>query len=378
MIMTGPNVLTIGRIILTPIIIRCLVYEQWMAATMLFAVAAITDVCDGTWARWSGQETTLGAYLDPLADKILIVGCYATLVYTYGTTVGIPIWLTGMVIARETLFIAGAAVLGIVSLRRHVSKEKLFIRPTLLGKWTTVCHCVILSMIYAAKAGLWHISPGFIKVMAILTGALMSISGVHYSITWWRMIKVRSAVMIIVFLCLTTGVGAQAPDHDEFTVQRPASTLQSRQRLRETLAELLSEYLELLVEELSLTAQRLAVSNDDRGSQETKLCRSRLQHLSRACTFLREGTSSAATVKQQLVVNDASLYPQLVAEIAYTQGELIKVLRCLLERDASSCFVSCKAKSQLEKYIQQARQLVDSARAHNKKLYAVVHAAEKN
>lgn len=188
MMITWATWLTIGRIILTPFIVRNLAYEQWTIAGILFAIAALSDTLDGALARYTGQETQLGAYLDPLADKFLIVSCYMTLLYVYGTSIGIPLWLTVMVVMREITLVGGAFVLYVRSL--HVNSPiKIMIYPTLVGKLTTVVHCVLLSTIYSVKAGLWQVSEYYIYGMSVMAASLMIASGIQYGVAWWRLMR---------------------------------------------------------------------------------------------------------------------------------------------------------------------------------------------
>jgi cardiolipin synthase len=180
---TWPTFLTITRMVLTPLIVTYIGYEQWTMACVLFIIAAITDVFDGLLARHYGQETQLGAYLDPLADKLLITSCYGSLLYNYGASVGIPKWLIIIVIIREVLLIGGVCVLSIRSLQVS-SPISIMIRPTWLGKGTTVVHCFILSMIFIIKIGIFSVGFCYVYAMCVLAAILMVISGVQYAIVW--------------------------------------------------------------------------------------------------------------------------------------------------------------------------------------------------
>ena len=104
-----PNILTIGRIILTPVFIICLFYEaSWAkpAALVIFIVAAITDAWDGHIARKKDMVTKTGAFLDPLADKLLVSSAFIS----FAIMGKIPYWMVGLIVFRD-LFITGLRML---------------------------------------------------------------------------------------------------------------------------------------------------------------------------------------------------------------------------------------------------------------------------
>ncbi|MBM4137319.1 MAG: CDP-diacylglycerol--glycerol-3-phosphate 3-phosphatidyltransferase, partial [Nitrospira sp.] len=98
-----PNALTISRIVIIPIFITAIVYKRYDYALYLFLIAALTDIFDGLFARLKNQKTELGRFLDPLADKFLLVTVFIIL-STYGL---IPKWLTITVISRDIIVITG-------------------------------------------------------------------------------------------------------------------------------------------------------------------------------------------------------------------------------------------------------------------------------
>lgn len=122
---------TIIRIILVPFIVTSMMFHKWGIAASLFMIAALTDVLDGQVARMRNETTTLGAALDPIADKLLLLSTYATLSFIDSPLFGIPHWFVYLVLAKECLQIAGAAGLLFVV-------KKPNIEPTMLGKLTTV------------------------------------------------------------------------------------------------------------------------------------------------------------------------------------------------------------------------------------------------
>src|SRR4030065_2641137 len=104
--MNIPNLLTLLRIILVPVIVILLIQGVFLKALIAFIVASLSDVLDGFLARILHQQTALGAYLDPIADKALLASSFVTLSVLHV----IPGWLTGIVITRDFLILLGLSV----------------------------------------------------------------------------------------------------------------------------------------------------------------------------------------------------------------------------------------------------------------------------
>jgi cardiolipin synthase len=129
--LTLANQLTILRIILIPAFVLLLVYEQLGAALLVFAAAGITDALDGLAARWTRHQTSLGAWLDPMADKLLLVTTFIVLTLpAIPLTNHLPIWLTVTVISRDVVIVAVVAIVNLAVGPRTF-------RPSLLGKAAT-------------------------------------------------------------------------------------------------------------------------------------------------------------------------------------------------------------------------------------------------
>jgi cardiolipin synthase len=107
-----PNALTLARIILVPLIVWLIITHEMAAAFVLFLLAGLSDAADGYLAKRFGWHTELGAYLDPIADKVLLVSVYLTL----GFTNHLPVWLVIAVVSRDILII-GAFILSWILLR---------------------------------------------------------------------------------------------------------------------------------------------------------------------------------------------------------------------------------------------------------------------
>ena len=123
---TPANLLTISRMVLVPIVALCMLYGHpgWALAT--FLVAALTDLLDGLIARWIGQQTTLGAWLDPMADKLLLLTVFVILTLPgFGLTHRLPVWLTVLVISRDVGIVLTVTVINLAVAPRTFSPSPL-------------------------------------------------------------------------------------------------------------------------------------------------------------------------------------------------------------------------------------------------------------
>ncbi|MCX7634675.1 MAG: CDP-alcohol phosphatidyltransferase family protein, partial [Syntrophales bacterium] len=125
--MNVPNALTVLRILLVPVIVILLMQGSFFKALVLLTISGITDGLDGFLARFLNQQTVLGAYLDPIADKALLMSCFITLAIKHV----IPGWLSVIVISRDCIILIGISVLVIMSV-------PLEIKPSFVSKVTTV------------------------------------------------------------------------------------------------------------------------------------------------------------------------------------------------------------------------------------------------
>jgi cardiolipin synthase len=139
---TISTMLTLGRIALVPSIVGAMVYAWWGIACALFGIAAITDALDGYLARLWKEQTMLGACLDPLADKLLVLACFFTLAYIQSPLFAIPQWFVVIVLIKELLLIIGTVLL-------YGAKGHIDIRPTFLGKITTMLQLSFIAWLFA-------------------------------------------------------------------------------------------------------------------------------------------------------------------------------------------------------------------------------------
>lgn len=145
---TFSTLVTMARIFLVPFIIWSMVTQHWGFAFWLFSIAAFTDTLDGNIARWFNQKTFLGACLDPIADKILLISVFTTLAFVQSPLFAIPIWFVVLVLVKDMIIIAGSTTI-------FVSKKHLDVAPTILGKLTTLMQICFIIWLFACYFFSW-------------------------------------------------------------------------------------------------------------------------------------------------------------------------------------------------------------------------------
>ena len=168
----SPNQLTVLRMAVVPVLILLIVYGYTGWALVTFVLAGLTDMLDGLIARRWSQRTHLGTFLDPIADKLLLVSSFTIL--TFGSlelTVRIPLWLTITVISRDLLLVMSVLIFNLTIGRRAFP-------PSILGKCTTVSQLLLVMMVLTGN-WLEFVLPGT-TVAVYLTLVLTVASGLHY------------------------------------------------------------------------------------------------------------------------------------------------------------------------------------------------------
>lgn len=171
-----PNFLTLLRIIAIPVFLIFLTDGRFGAALTTFVLAGITDSLDGAIARLTNTRTTLGAYMDPLADKMLILSAFVV----FASMDVIPRWLTIVVISRDVIILIGYLTLFLLT------QQLMEIRPSMISKAATFLHLVTLS---AVLLSLWRteaLSVGTYTALFAVTGAVTAVSGLHYMVRGLR------------------------------------------------------------------------------------------------------------------------------------------------------------------------------------------------
>jgi len=167
--MNIPNFLSLLRILLVPLIVIFLMENAFVKAFVVLLISSITDALDGFLARVLNQQTKLGAYMDPIADKTLLASCFITL-----SIKGImPDWLTVIVISRDFIILIGVLVLSIMS-------TPFEIRPAFISKVTTAMQLitVLLTLLFRLLPGLFDYR--LMLLLYWLTAFFTIVSGLYY------------------------------------------------------------------------------------------------------------------------------------------------------------------------------------------------------
>lgn len=165
--MNIPNMITLLRVVLIPFYIDLMIYEYYGQALAVFLAACTTDALDGLIARLTKTQTELGAYFDPMADKLLIISAFVTLVLLGR----LPVWLAITVVSRDVILVLGSIALSLMG-------HKLSIQPSIIGKATTVLQLsvVTLTMIVITYGKGW----GLLPALYWTTAAVTVVSGAQY------------------------------------------------------------------------------------------------------------------------------------------------------------------------------------------------------
>ncbi|HUP38029.1 MAG TPA: CDP-diacylglycerol--glycerol-3-phosphate 3-phosphatidyltransferase [Candidatus Limnocylindria bacterium] len=177
-----PNWLTILRILLIPVFVTLLVYGRAGLALLVFCLASLTDLLDGYIARSQGRQTRLGAFLDPMADKLLLTSGFVTLTWLKV----IPFWITAVVVSRDVVLSIGVLVI-------HVAGGTVHPAPTWIGKLSTVFQ--MLTVLAAMASVYFQLVPPFVtKVLAWATAGLTITSGLQYLVRGLRLLDTPTSV----------------------------------------------------------------------------------------------------------------------------------------------------------------------------------------
>lgn len=169
-----PNLISLGRVILVPIVFWLLLTGQTQLAFVLFVIAGISDAVDGFLAKRYGWTTELGAYLDPLADKLLIVSIFVAL----GVKAALPSWLVIAVVSRDILIVTGVVLSWLLD-------RPMRIRPAVVSKVNTLSQIVLAGTVLADDGFGLGLEAARVALVWI-TGALTIASLVTYLRTWLR------------------------------------------------------------------------------------------------------------------------------------------------------------------------------------------------
>jgi cardiolipin synthase len=169
---TPANQLTLLRMLLIPAFVILVLYGDLGWALVVFVTAGITDALDGLIARRSGQKTTLGAWLDPMADKLLLVSTFIVLTLPgIGLANRLPIWLTVMIISRDIVIVLTVAIVNLAIGPRTF-------RPSIFGKIATATYIVTAVVAMTFNYLAYH--SVLVDIAIWWSLAITLISSLHY------------------------------------------------------------------------------------------------------------------------------------------------------------------------------------------------------
>jgi cardiolipin synthase len=160
-----PNLITLARILLVPVVVWAIASNQMLIAFLLFAAAGASDAVDGFLAKRFGMASELGRYLDPLADKVLIVAIYVSL----GIADALPTWLVILVVSRDLLIVGGVLFSWLID-------KPVSVKPHPVSKLNTAAQLVLVALVLASRgfkfdAG-WEVNGLMAAVTALTLGSV--------------------------------------------------------------------------------------------------------------------------------------------------------------------------------------------------------------
>ncbi|TRC95552.1 CDP-alcohol phosphatidyltransferase family protein [Mesorhizobium sp. WSM4303] len=172
--MTIPNLITIMRFVLVPAVVLAMLNMRWDWAFAGFLVAGISDGVDGFIARRFNQQSKLGAYLDPMADKVLLVSVFVVM----GFIGQLPLWLVVTMVSRDALIICAV-------LLSTVMAHPVEMKPLYVSKANTAAQIVLAAVVLGELAFSIHLDP-LRPALIILSGVLTVASAAAYLVAWLR------------------------------------------------------------------------------------------------------------------------------------------------------------------------------------------------
>ena len=173
------NSLSVLRILLIPVFVSLMVYRKPAAGLLVFAAAAFTDLLDGWVARRTGPSR-LGAFLDPMADKLLLTASFVTLAYLKV----LPFWIAAVVISRDVILVVGALLI-------HMLGGRLHPRPTLIGKLAMFFQ--VLTVLLGLLTRYLPL-PLALRPMIWLAAVFTVLSGLQYIVQGMRVLNASHGV----------------------------------------------------------------------------------------------------------------------------------------------------------------------------------------
>ncbi|PBC11306.1 CDP-alcohol phosphatidyltransferase family protein [Mesorhizobium sp. WSM3859] len=172
--MTLPNMITIMRLLLVPAVMLAMLQSLWGWAFAGFLIAGISDGVDGFIARRWNQSSQLGAYLDPIADKLLLVSVFVVM----GFAGELPLWLVVTMVSRDGLIVCAVLLSSVMS-------HPVEVKPLFVSKANTAAQIVLAALVLGELAFAAHLGP-LRTGLILLTGVLTVASAAAYLVAWLR------------------------------------------------------------------------------------------------------------------------------------------------------------------------------------------------
>jgi cardiolipin synthase len=167
-----PNIITLVRILCVPVVVWAITGGEMLIAFVLFLAAGLSDAVDGYLAKRYNMSSELGAYLDPIADKALIVSIYVSL----GIAEAIPRWLVILVVSRDIL-IVGAFILA------WVIEKPMIVKPHPVSKLNTVAQIVFACLVLASLG--FKFDPGVLLPLLMTLVAVLTLLSIAFYVAEW-------------------------------------------------------------------------------------------------------------------------------------------------------------------------------------------------
>jgi cardiolipin synthase len=171
-VLNVPNVLTLLRLVAIPIFLILLTDFRYREALVVFVAAGVTDALDGAIARLTHTKTTLGAYLDPAADKLLLMSAFVALAFMQE----VPRWLTVIVLSRDVMLVLGYFLL--FTMTQHAME----VRPSAAGKLSTFLQISSVTLVLIALVWPGSVSSAAEATLFLVTGLVTAIAGLQYMV----------------------------------------------------------------------------------------------------------------------------------------------------------------------------------------------------
>jgi len=169
-----PNIITLARLLAVPVTVYLILQDSYAAAFGLFVAAGVSDALDGFLAKRLGIVSVVGAYLDPLADKALLVSVFVALGYLNH----VAMWLVILIVFRDLLIIGGAILF-------HTLTQSLEMRPLFISKINTAAQILLACVVLAQLGASWQV-PWLTQALIVGVAATTFLSGAAYVIKWSR------------------------------------------------------------------------------------------------------------------------------------------------------------------------------------------------